>query len=93
MSARFGISNISMLSLNDTLGVLLPEDGAECGREFGVSGGDVVSNTILSVDTEGVSVIANGRDGFSFLVSFRRVNVSLYIGAPSISSSPLEINY
>ena len=88
-SSRVGISNISMCSLNDTLGVLLPEDGAEKDvSELGVCG-DVVNNTMLSVDTDGVSVMDNRSAGLSIVDSLCRVNVSLYTGLSSRSSSPL----
>ena len=84
-----GISNISTLSLNNTRGVLLPEDGADNdGSEVGVWGA-VVNNTILSVDTEGVSVIDNMSAGFSLVGSLRRVKLSIYTGLSSRPSSSL----
>ena len=93
MSSRFGISNISTLSEKDILGVLLPDDGTERDvSDVGVCG-VVVNSTILSVDTEGVSVMDNGDCSVSFLASLRRCNVSLYSRGQSISSSPLRIVY
>ena len=72
MSSRFGISNISTLSEKDILGVLLPDDCTERDvSDVGVCG-VVVNSTILSVDTEGVSVIDNGDCCVSFLASLRR---------------------
>ena len=68
-SSRFGISNISILSEKDTLGVLLPED-AGVGYVGDVGdvgdGGDAFNNIILSVDTEGVRVIPTRESGRSF---------------------------
>ena len=91
MSSRFGISNISTLSEKDILGVLLPDDGTEEEvSDVGVCG-VVVNSTILSVDTEGVSVIVNGDCCVSFFASLRRCNVSLYSRGQSISSSPLRM--
>ena len=93
MSSRFGISNISTLSEKDILGVLLPDDCTERDvSDVGVCG-VVVNSTILSVDTEGVSVIDSGDCCVSFLASLRRCNVSLYSRGQSISSSPLQMVY
>ena len=94
--SRFGISNTSTWSLHVTLGVLLPEEGAEWHVGVGVCG-VVDKSTMLSVDTDGVRVIANSLAIFAsnlsdlFFDSFNRSKVSLYKGQESASSSPLKL--
>ena len=78
MSSRFGISNISTLSEKDILGVLLPDDCTERDvSDVGVCG-VVVNSTILSVDTEGVSVIENGAGWVAFLGSLSRLKIGFF---------------